>query len=215
MSDFNVLLLYPSKEEYKKIKKRARAKIYSQTPEFKAAQKRYLDSPKGKAHKAEYSATYHLAHKEERNKASIKWSQEHKDYHYNIIRKWKIENKEHRYKLDIIWKHSHPEKVHNTNVKSYAKDKKGNNERVKAWYKTPKGKVLAKAIRHNRRRKLGFNAINNWFLGSHGHHINHNDVILIPADIHGSIVHKLNEPNTMKIINKIAFDYLTNNMRHI
>ena len=59
-----------------------------------------------------------------------------------------------------------------------------------------------------KRRELVFNPLNQSFEGSEGHHINKNDVIYIPKEIHKSIRHCLKTGNNMLEINKLAIRFL-------
>ncbi len=54
---------------------------------------------------------------------------------------------------------------------------------LKKYRKTPAGKIVS-AVNHSKRRSYGYNMLNVYFLGSHGHHINDIDVVFIPGDIH-------------------------------
>ena len=83
-----------------------------------------------------------------------------------------------------------------------------------------KGRVFSKEVRANmgnahwkggpavsrkknkaRRRALGFDPINEPFLGSEGHHIDKQHVIFIPKELHRSVWHSLDKPETMEQIN--------------
>lgn len=56
-------------------------------------------------------------------------------------------------------------------------------ERERKYYQTPKGKEII-GRKDAKRRKLGFNLLNDNFPNSVGHHINDNDVVYILEDIH-------------------------------
>ena len=61
-------------------------------------------------------------------------------------------------------------------------------------------------VRH-RRRNLGFEPFNFYFEGSEAHHIDNERVIYIPKTLHRSIRHSLSNKQSMKKINKVAFEY--------
>ena len=63
-------------------------------------------------------------------------------------------------------------------------------------------------IQSQRKRNMGFIPLNYHLPNHDGHHIDNEYVIYIPHDIHTSIYHNHNKPNTMVEINKIAFKYL-------
>lgn len=60
-----------------------------------------------------------------------------------------------------------------------------------------------------RRRTLGFNPLNSWFLGCEGHHINKDDVIHLPRKLHRSVSHNQVTGRNMDKMNAIAGQYLT------
>jgi len=58
-------------------------------------------------------------------------------------------------------------------------------------------RVRYKAIR----RTYGCETINEPFPGSEGHHIDKEHIVFIPKEIHRSVWHTLNRPETMEQIN--------------
>jgi len=59
-----------------------------------------------------------------------------------------------------------------------------------------------------RKRGMGFNPLNRPFFGSVGHHINNNDIIHMPEEIHRAIPHCVSTGQNMNMINQIAVLYL-------
>ena len=70
------------------------------------------------------------------------------------------------------------------------------------------GQVVASGRRRAKRRGLGFNPLNSWFVGSNRHHINLNDVIYIPESMHDSVRHNVWTGKNMTKINAIAYNFL-------
>lgn len=60
----------------------------------------------------------------------------------------------------------------------------------------------------HKKRGLGFNPINERFEGSEAHHMDKNTVVFIPAKLHQSIYHRLDNPTTMFKINMAVVDWL-------
>lgn len=58
-----------------------------------------------------------------------------------------------------------------------------------------------------RKRNLGFKPINDWFLGSDGHHIDKENVLFIPSELHKSIPHSQDDLESMQAINDVAFEW--------
>ena len=79
-------------------------------------------------------------------------------------------------------------------------------------------KTLNKKARA-RRNKWGFNPLNEYFGGSHGHHLhinNNSDVMYIPKELHNSIRHSYNNLESMNEINDAAFKwYYSQNIESI
>ena len=79
----------------------------------------------------------------------------------------------------------------------------------KKWWGSLRGKEAHK--RYNAKRKqFGFIPLNEYFLGSEGHHTNYNYVIYIPKKLHRSIWHSIISGVGMKKINNEAFKFLRN-----
>jgi hypothetical protein len=67
------------------------------------------------------------------------------------------------------------------------------------------GHIISKRRENAKRRSYGFDPINEKFDDSEAHHIDRNHVIFIPRELHRSIWHSLNKPETMNTINTKVF----------
>lgn len=85
---------------------------------------------------------------------------------------------------------------------------KATNARIKAYYKQSEKGKIANARAEAKRKELGFELINDWFSGSHGHHIDKENVLFIPAELHRSIKHAQSDSASMKLINDAAYEWL-------
>ena len=74
--------------------------------------------------------------------------------------------------------------------------------------KTSKGKTVKARSIAKRKRELGFESINEHFPGGVWHHINENDVICIPEELHQSIYHNQVTGQGMIEINDLAMEFL-------
>ncbi len=140
---------------------------------------------------------------------------QYKEYHKKYIKEYqqtsngkevyKKANK--KYRLTIKGKQYYQE----YDLKYYQENKNKILENHNKYLKTSKGKkVQRKADKkcHNKRyRDLGFNPLNEYFQGSHAHHINKIDVIYIPKEYH-FIAHSILRNKNMEPINTIAFFFL-------
>jgi len=67
-------------------------------------------------------------------------------------------------------------------------------------------KVMARS--KSKRRQLGYFFLNEPFDESVGHHINKNQVIFIPMELHKRIPHNVWTGKNMDLINEIAYKYI-------
>ena len=130
-----------------------------------------------------YSKEYYWTHKEEHNKKMQEYFQTHKEQKKEYDRKYRQANKEKYVKQAKQWKDKNPEKAREINKKH----------------------------KNKRERNLGFNPLNKWFEGCKAHHINFNDVICIPKELHKSIPHCLETGRNMALINSVAYQFLMGN----
>lgn len=70
------------------------------------------------------------------------------------------------------------------------------------------GKTVSKRKSSSKRRTLGFHPLNSPFPGSDAHHINKDDVIHMPHELHNSIYHNQNTGKGMAEMNALAGQYL-------
>ena len=69
--------------------------------------------------------------------------------------------------------------------------------------------------RLNWRKEFGENTLNTPFIGCEGHHIDKGHIIYIPVVLHRSVYHNLRTGQGMNEINKLAREFLENDMRVI
>ena len=77
---------------------------------------------------------------------------------------------------------------------------------IKYW-KTPKGKTI-RAKMMAKRKNLGFIPLNDYFEGSHAHHIDKEFVLFIPKFLHQSVPHNVWNGKNMEKINDIAIEWV-------
>ena len=87
-----------------------------------------------------------------------------------------------------------------------------NKEAQRRWCCSENGKLSrSKAGSKNhakRKRNLGFEPINEHFEGGVWHHINENDVICMPEELHRSVYHVLATGVGMEEINDLAMEFM-------
>jgi methionyl-tRNA synthetase len=67
-------------------------------------------------------------------------------------------------------------------------------------------KVMARS--KSKRRQLGYSFLNEPFENSTGHHINKEQVVFIPVELHKSISHNVWTGKNMNLINEMAYKYI-------
>ena len=141
-----------------------------------------------------YKKKRQLEHPEEIKKYNRKYYMEHIEYYKKNNEKYRQENKEEKKQYDKQyhkanrqqllnynkqWKINHPEKMKEMNVRQTSK-----------------------------RRLLGFLPLNRPFKDSEAHHINRNDIIYIPKELHQSISHSIKTGRNMEEINRLAMNFI-------
>ncbi len=133
---------------------------------------------------------------------NLNFREKRRIYKENRLKNNEIRNKYNEYRRSCYLEHPELRKI--KNIK----------QRLRA--KTLKGKESLKRSHVKRKRQLGFSPINDYFKDSDAHHINKTDIIYIPAALHESHYgHRLDIPETMHEINKVAFQYLTETMKQL
>jgi len=134
----------------------------------------------------EYHRKYYLEHKEQFRQTKIRYIQNHRS-EFNERKK--------------TWRQNHKLKIQKSNAKYYQKNKGRVRSYMKKYWQTERGRNNANKHKAQRRKNLGFDPINKWFPGSHGHHINKTQVVYIPKELHTSVWHRQKCPKTMSVIN--------------
>lgn len=156
------------------------------------------------------------------NATQKRYVQRNRDNLNTKTRAWREKNKDLQTQLTKNWRKANPDKVKEMRRRYYLKHKDQNLLRGKEWAKknpdkdkaihrkfrtTPKGKASNKQHKA-RRRSLGFIEMNECFEGSEAHHINKDQIIYIPQDMHKKHPHNLNDAESMELINKLAFEFI-------
>lgn len=137
---------------------------------------------------------YRLAHPSKVKKWRRKFYLEHQGEEKARGKEWRLANPEKMKAVKKKWNLAHPKKV---------------KARHKKWFLAHPEKVREiNKKRKAKRKNLGFIPLNDYFVGSEGHHINYNYVIYIPKGLHRSIWHSLTLGIGMDEINKKAFKFL-------
>jgi hypothetical protein len=134
------------------------------------------------------------------------WVKNHPDKSKEYYRKKNPPHKRKRKKLFT----SEELKQHRREYLNRPEVRQHNRERKKQWIlNNPEEWRTRKKKQDFKRRGLGNNYLNKRFEGSHGHHVNYNDVIFIPESIHASIFHSVWSGEGMTDINDKVRQWLT------
>ncbi len=135
-----------------------------------------------------YDKKYKLKHREQIRGNQKRWREKHPEEAKLASKNWQLAHPEQKKARTRKWAKEHPESL-------------------RKYRQTPKGReVFMKNV--YQRRNLGFVPLNKYFEGSVGHHINTEQIIYMPEELHKSIKHSVLQNKSMDKINKIAFDYL-------
>jgi len=138
----------------------------------------------------EYDKKYRKEHKEHDRQYRLDHKEKRKEYDKQRY----IDNKEKSNEQSKQWRIDNPERYR---------------ENRKQWYENHPEKAKSLHKKHEfKRRDLGFNPLNELFEGADAHHINKDNVIYMPKELHRSISHCLGTWRNMDRINKLAMEYL-------
>lgn len=138
---------------------------------------------------------YRNNNKEKLQKIECEYRNNNKERKSETSKQWYEINKKHRLKTSKQWREN---------------NKKRTSDIIRQWQlnNPEKYNIICKRKNNKRKRNLGYNPLNIKFEGSVGHHINNNDVVYIPREIHKSIPHSQDNLESMEIINDIAIEYI-------
>jgi hypothetical protein len=138
------------------------------------------------------------------------YNETHKEYKKEYMKNYGEKNKEGHNKACLKYRLTHKEQAKNY-AKQYRENHKEehrdyyqrNNERIKEqyhkWVKMNPDK--GRKYTAKRKRNLGYIEINNYFVGSEGHHLTKEYVIYIPKKLHRSVYHNILTGYNMNLIN--------------
>lgn len=124
-------------------------------------------------------------------------------------KKYYQEHKEEKIKYSKYYREEHKSELKEKR-KLYLKNHKKETDRYhKEWVKRNRERYnnICRKANHRRNRELGFVELNEWFKGSHAHHLNKEFILYIPVDLHRSISHNLWTGEGMEKINDLAIVY--------
>ena len=175
---------------------RNKIREWQQRPEVKQQRKDYNQRPEVKQYRKEYmkeyNKEYQATHKEE-----LKVKQ-HERYIKNLEQ---IKSKQKKYNQN------HKKQHNEASRKSYKKHKNRERKAVQRWRKNNPDVVRKyKAERRGLERNCYY--MNEYFDGSHGHHIDFETIIYLPNELHNSIKHCLKTGRGMAEINDKALEWL-------
>ena len=195
---------------------------YKSEEEQKEHNKNYYQAHREKLRKKmrEYYRThkeqkqeYQQANKEKIRKRRRERYQMNKDKEKAYYQAYYQVNKERYRKQHQEWYQIHKEELRKRAQEYRRMYKERCTESAKHWRKNNPGKAREVWGKHQNKRKrnLGFNPLNEWFVGSEAHHINFNDIIYIPKELHKSIHHNVWTGKNMEKINCLAYQFLFGN----
>jgi len=133
-----------------------------------------------------------------------------REKYLEYFKQWYINNRDKKLQYSKQYNKDNSQHRHEASKKYYKEHSKEFIVKAKIWNDDNPIKTKEISARHSykRRRSLGFNPLNKYFEGAEGHHINKNNVIYIPKEIHRSIWHCLGTGLNMEEMNKLAINFL-------
>jgi len=128
----------------------------------------------------------------------------------NYYRIWRKNNIQKSRRATLKYHKNHPEKARIRSLKYQKLHPQSHKKAQAKWNRTTNGKKSASNHQDKRRRELGNEYLNEWFDGCNRHHINKDQIICIPVELHKKHPHNHKKPETMVEINRIAMQYLFN-----
>jgi hypothetical protein len=147
-----------------------------------------------RAEKKEHNAAYLAANRKELNEACRKYRLANLDKEVEHHHRWNLEHPGASAVTAKQWREENPGRA---------------NELHKNWKLEHPEEARQMALRHaHKRRNLGFVLLNVPFVGCEGHHVDNEQVINMPKELHRSIYHRQDTGQGMAKINAIAYNFL-------
>jgi len=158
---------------------------------------------------------YRKQYYQENKERALNQSKERYNENKEKINKKTLENyyKNKKYKLtqQKEYVNNNKEKVLQRQKDYYQKNKEEINENHREYYWIMDNWEQDK-IRHAKLKGLGYKPINRPWKGCSGHHLNHNDVLYIPKEIHFKYWHSLKYTDKIKKVNDLSFEWWNNRL---
>ena len=122
-----------------------------------------------------------ICRKIEDEKQNKEWYKRNSEHLIEKNQRWRKENPELNKVRRKKYYKNHSEQIKERMKENYKKNSEYCKKKMKKWYRKNPDKI---SIYHSKRRKLGYNILNTYFENSVGHHVNNNDVVYIPENIH-------------------------------
>jgi hypothetical protein len=162
---------------------------------FKESQKKWVKNNSDKLR--EYSREWVKNNPEKHNESVKKYRKTNPDKCKEASKKWQNNNLDKYKELQKKWRDNNPDKIR---------------ESKKNWIKNNPDKHRVSSKKHqDKRRNLESELINKWFVGSEGHHIDKENVIYVPKELHRSVFHNNFTGRNMNIINNLVFEWIEQN----
>ena len=160
----------------------------------------------------EYNKRYYQEHREEISKRAHEYYLANRKKTLNYQRGYYLANKEKLKEYNKRYRQANKEKCKEDTkrwINAHKKRKAESNKRWSVEHPKKRREIIRK--QRSKRRSLGFSPLNEPFAGSDAHHINFNDVIYIPKQVHKNISHNVFTGRNMGVINSLAYQFLLGN----
>ncbi len=127
------------------------------------------------------------------------------------------ENKECISKQRKKYRQDNKEKITKQKKHYSLNNRKNISEQKRKYYKTPRGKVTINKSISKRKHNLGYNVLNPQDVANPkyvGHHLDKENVLFIPEEIHKSVSHSVLKNKNMEIINSKCYNWYYNRNKY-
>jgi hypothetical protein len=142
-------------------------------------------------------------------KSNAKWRGANAEKVAEKSKEWALTHAEQKKETDRRWQLANPEEAKEKSNRWKRKNRERCRVQTKCWAKEHPERVSASYRKHTaKRRLLGFIALNGSFPGCEGHHVDNEQVIYMPKELHRSVYHRQSDGRGMEQINAVAYNFL-------
>jgi vacuolar-type H+-ATPase subunit H len=200
-----------SKLEFKRIRNRIKGHRYKLKHRERLKARERLRRNNNLEHYREYQREWYKNNPERMKNKRKRLRQKNPEHAKDYQRQWRLKNPDKCREYQKRYTQNHRGVINKTRKQWYSKNQEHWKELRTRYEKSHHDVVKAGKQRYvkNRRRYLGYVALNQYVEGLEGHHVDKVHVVYIPKSMHESIYHNVWNGHGMKAINAKVFEWLS------